>query len=79
MRFVDYKCNDCGKVSEVVTRSSDDNGSQIKCESCRSSNMIRIFAPVGLKSSSGSDDFAGSASSQKSCSGGSCSSCSGCH
>jgi predicted nucleic acid-binding Zn ribbon protein len=79
LRFVDYKCNDCGKVSEIVTRSSDNNGCEIKCENCNSSNMIRIFAPVGLKSSSGSDDFAASDSSQKSCSGGSCSSCSGCH
>ena len=80
MRFVDYKCSDCKTICEIVLRS--DNGSEIVCEKCGSSNMVRIFAPVGFKSSSGSsssDEFStGSSSSRGSCSGGSCSSCSGC-
>ncbi|MBM3705028.1 MAG: zinc ribbon domain-containing protein [Actinobacteria bacterium] len=80
MRFVDYKCNECGIVNEYVISGSDNGG--IKCSGCGSSNTVRVFTPVGFKSSSsGSDsDFAGSSSSSGGCSGGSCSNCSGgCH
>ncbi len=80
MRFVDYKCNDCENVCEIVTRGFDDSGeADIKCEKCSSSNMIRIFAPISFKSSGGSDsDYMPSpSSSSKSCSGGSCANCSG--
>jgi len=80
MRFVDYKCSDCQSICEVVLRS--DNGSEIVCDKCGSSNMVRIFTPIRFKSSSGSsgsEDFSSvSASSRRSCSGGSCSNCSGC-
>jgi len=83
MRFVDYKCNDCENVSEIVMLGSN-GGSEadIKCEKCSSSNMIRIFAPISFKSSGGSDSeyMPSPSSSSKSCSGGSCDSCSGsCH
>jgi putative FmdB family regulatory protein len=73
LRFVDYKCEDCGEVSEVVIRG--DNGSQIKCEKCGSKKMVKIFAPIGFKSDSTSDSYSGS-SSCSGCSGGSCSTCS---
>lgn len=75
MRFVDYKCNDCGVVSEVILRS--DNNCEVMCEKCKSKNVSRIFFPVGLKSSSSSKDsnFSSSTSSRN-CSG-SCASCSG--
>jgi len=83
MRFVDYKCNDCENISEVVTKCCDDsNENEIKCENCGSANMVRIFAPVSFKASGGNgSDYAPSPSaSSKSCSGGSCASCSGgCH
>jgi predicted nucleic acid-binding Zn ribbon protein len=83
MRFVDYKCNDCENVCEVVTRGGDESSeADIKCEKCGSFNMLRIFAPVSFKASggNGSDYEPSSSSSSKSCSGGSCSSCSGgCH
>lgn len=84
MRFVDYKCNECENVCEVVTIGS--NGSSeadIKCEKCGSLDMARIFAPVSFKASGGNgSDYmpSPSSSSSKSCSGGSCASCSGgCH
>ena len=78
MRFVDYKCNNCGSVSELVITGN--NGCDIKCDKCGSKNMARIFTPIGFKSSSKSDDFASSGtSSGKSCSGGSCATCSGCN
>jgi len=83
MRFVDYKCNDCENICEVVTKCCDDsNENEIKCVNCGSSNMVRIFAPVSFKDSGGNgSDYAPSPStSSKSCSGGSCASCSGgCH
>ena len=42
MRFVDYKCSDCGNICEIVLMG---NGIEnIKCESCGSSNMARVFA-----------------------------------
>ena len=83
MRFVDYKCNDCENVCEVVTRGCEESSeTDIKCEKCGSFNMLRIFAPISFKSSggNGSDYEPSSSSSSKSCSGGSCASCSGsCH
>jgi hypothetical protein len=84
MRFVDYKCNDCENVCEIVTRGCDESSEKdIKCEKCGSFNMLRIFAPVSFKATggNGSDyESSSSSSSSKSCSGGSCASCSGgCH
>jgi len=75
LRFVDYKCKDCGSISEVVIK--EDNSCHIKCEKCGSKNMIRIFAPVGFKKSSEGNDGSGSPSSCSSCTSGDCSTCSG--
>jgi predicted nucleic acid-binding Zn ribbon protein len=81
MRFVDYKCNDCENVCEVVMLGSNGNSeTDIKCEKCGSFDMLRIFAPISFKASGGDgSDYepSSSSSSSKSCSGGSCSSCSG--
>ncbi|MFZ3386300.1 MAG: zinc ribbon domain-containing protein [Candidatus Hydromicrobium sp.] len=74
LRFVDYKCKDCGSVSEIVIRGED--CCQIKCEKCGSKNMVKIFAPVGFKSSSGDGSNSGSSSSCSSCTSGNCSACS---
>ncbi len=81
MRFVDYKCNDCENVCEVVTRGSNESSeTDIKCEKCGSFNMARIFAPISFKASGGEGSEYMPSSSSKSCSGGSCSNCSGgCH
>lgn len=73
MRFVDYKCEKCQEVSEIVIRG--DNGSEIKCEKCGSSKMVKIFSPIGFKSDS-TDEVSSGASSCGSCSGGSCGTCS---
>jgi putative FmdB family regulatory protein len=72
MRFVDYKCQECNKVSEVFIRGDDP---EIKCEKCGSSNMIKVFAPVGLKRTSPDTDFS-SGSSCSGCSGSNCGTCS---
>jgi len=76
LKFLDYKCRDCGNITEVVVKS--DNGTKVKCSKCGSTKMVRIFAPVGFKNSSGSNDFSSDYSSGGSCSSGSCTTCSGC-
>lgn len=73
MRFVDYKCQDCDEVSELFIRGDDDP--EIKCEKCGNRNMVKVFAPVGLKSSSPDSGFS-SGSSCSGCSGGDCGTCS---
>jgi len=82
MRFVDYKCNDCNAVDEYVINSTDAN--KVNCSKCGSSNTIRIFTPVSFKASASSgQEFGCGAPScstpPKSCSGSSCSTCSGCN
>ncbi|MCJ7666045.1 MAG: zinc ribbon domain-containing protein [Actinobacteria bacterium] len=72
MRFIDYKCQDCNEVSELVIRG---DSPEIKCEKCGNRNMVKVFAPVGLKSNS-SDGRYSSGSSCSGCSGGSCGTCS---
>ncbi len=79
MRFVDFKCNKCGNVSEYVLNGFDE---KVNCAKCGSNDTVRVFAPVGLKISSelsGNGYTPNSSSLQsKGCSGGSCSTCSGC-
>jgi ribosomal protein S27E len=82
LRFVDYKCNDCNAVDEYVINSNDAN--KIKCSKCGSLNTVRVFAPINFKASASSGQDCGCDSSScttpsKSCSGSSCSTCSGCH
>ena len=73
MRFVDYKCGECGEISELFIRGDDE--SQIKCEKCGCSKMVKVFAAVGLKSSSPDNGFS-SGSSCGECSDGNCGTCS---
>lgn len=76
MKFVDYKCNDCEKVSEYYVKN--DNSDEIRCEICGGVNMMRVFTPIKSGSSSKHGDLQSSGStSGKSCSG-SCSGCGGC-
>ncbi|MCL4385011.1 MAG: zinc ribbon domain-containing protein [Actinobacteria bacterium] len=72
MKFVDYKCDDCGAISEYYLKGDDSE--EIKCKICGSKNMIRVFNPISSGGSSSSDDFSSSESSPGSCcSDGSCS------
>jgi putative FmdB family regulatory protein len=74
LRFVDYKCNDCKYITEIVITA--DNKAQIKCEKCGSKNMVKVFSPVGIKSSSDENSYSQSSSSCSSCTSSSCSTCS---
>jgi len=71
---VDYKCKDCGSISEAVIKEG--SRCHIKCEKCGSKNMVKIFASVGFKKSSDNNNY-GSSSSCSSCTSGNCSTCSG--
>jgi putative FmdB family regulatory protein len=73
MKFIDYKCQNCDKVSELFLRGDDE--SQIKCEKCGSSNMEKVFAPVGFRSNF-PDSNLSSGSSCSGCPGGDCGTCS---
>ena len=42
MPIYDYKCGECGKVSEVFLRSPDSK--DIKCPSCGSKNLERLIS-----------------------------------
>jgi len=77
LKFVDYKCKDCEKVSEYYVKNDDSD--EIRCEICKGINMLRVFTPIKSGNSSSREDLQSSGSaSGKSCSG-SCSGCSGCH
>ena len=41
MPIYDYKCGDCGKVSEIFLRSAD---SEVRCPGCSSENMQRLVS-----------------------------------
>ena len=42
MPIYDYKCQDCGKVSELFLRSADSEG--INCPHCGSRNLERLIS-----------------------------------
>jgi putative FmdB family regulatory protein len=76
LKFVDYKCKDCEKVSEYYVKNDDSD--EIRCEICGGTNMMRVFTPIRSGSSSSHGDLQSSGStSGKNCSG-SCSGCGGC-
>ncbi len=42
MPIYDYKCQDCGKVSEMLLRSAESN--DVKCPNCGSKNLKRLIS-----------------------------------
>jgi len=40
MPIYDYKCIDCGTVSEILVRYSDEG--EIHCPQCNSGNMVKL-------------------------------------
>lgn len=42
MPIYDYRCRECGKVSEVLLRTADDRS--IRCPDCGSSNLERLIS-----------------------------------
>ena len=46
MPIYDYRCQECGKVSELLVRSLDD--SSITCPECGSTNLTRLVAASAM-------------------------------
>ena len=46
MPIYDYRCQECGKVSELLVRSLDD--SSITCPGCGSANLTRLVAASAM-------------------------------
>lgn len=59
MAIHDYKCNDCGEISEILIFSSDDKPSCGKCGSQNLEKLMSGFA-VSIKASSGGEAPCGS-------------------
>lgn len=43
-----YKCKDCNKEMEIFL-SIKDSDNEVKCNSCSSENMLRLFKPPSSK------------------------------
>jgi putative FmdB family regulatory protein len=43
MPIYEYRCQDCGKVTEVFIRSINEKV-DVSCPDCRSSNLLKIFS-----------------------------------
>ncbi len=52
MPIYDYKCNNCGKVSEIFVHNSGDRN--ISCPDCSSVNMEKLIAAPYLVKTGGS-------------------------
>ncbi|MBN3032556.1 MAG: zinc ribbon domain-containing protein [Candidatus Saganbacteria bacterium] len=73
MPFYDYKCNKCGKVTELVHGMSESREG-MGCEVCGKGKLIRVFQAVGWLGGGGSHSHSGGHSCS-SCSSGACGSC----
>jgi len=73
MPFYDYKCAACGRKFEV-SHGMSGKPDGLRCESCGSPDLHRIFQPVGVMKAGGALP-AGGSSSCSSCASGACGSC----
>ncbi|RJQ37315.1 MAG: zinc ribbon domain-containing protein [Dehalococcoidia bacterium] len=46
MPIYDFRCNKCGKVSEILARQTDNH--DISCPECGSDNLERLISPSYL-------------------------------
>ncbi len=69
MALYDYKCKDCGDVSEYLVYSSDD---KIECGKCGSSNMEKQLSGFAVSVKGSTNDATVPSCQYGSCCGGSC-------
>lgn len=48
MPIFEYKCRDCGKVSEFLVRGTGGNNNFV-CSACQSHNLVRIYSMPSLQ------------------------------
>ena len=79
MPIYEYKCEDCGAVSEIIVFSADD---EVTCRSCSGTKLTKLMSAHNTTSSSGSasmPDFGGCCGSPAFCgNAGSCGNPGGC-
>jgi len=46
MPIYEYKCNDCGKINDVLVRNTQ-NIPLVTCSACKSENMERLVSAPG--------------------------------
>jgi putative FmdB family regulatory protein len=51
MPTYEYKCQDCGKESEVSLSMTEHDRGQITCPECKSSRMEQLMSAVSAKTS----------------------------
>jgi len=53
MPIYEYKCDDCGTVSEILVRNTE-NQSPLNCPGCNSANINKLISAPGAVMSKGS-------------------------
>ena len=53
MPIYEYKCQDCGTISEILVRNTE-NRRSLNCPDCNSSNMNKLVSAPGAVMSKGS-------------------------
>ena len=53
MPIYEYKCNDCGTVSDILVKNTE-NQSPVNCPDCNSSNINKLISAPGAVMSKGS-------------------------
>ena len=69
MALFDYKCSDCGDVSEYLVHSS---GDKVECRKCGSKNMEKQISGFAVSVKAGSGAAPAPSCQYGSCCGGSC-------
>lgn len=80
MPTYEYKCRQCGSVTEVfATISQKDKGLDVSCNVCGSKELQQKFGAAFMTGSTGSSAYESSSSGHSAgcsgCSGGNCSTC----
>ena len=51
MPIYEYKCNDCGKLFEILTTSAGEN-KDVVCENCQSGNTLKVLSATAIRTQS---------------------------
>jgi putative FmdB family regulatory protein len=58
MPIYEYKCEDCGKVTEILVKNTSSQG-PVECSACKSKNTNRLIsAPGAVRVKGGGDSHA---------------------
>lgn len=69
MALYEYRCEDCGKVSEILVRSTDETP---LCAHCGSEKLEKLFSGFAVNMAPSRSSAAAAPSCSTGCCGGSC-------